>query len=331
MTIFLLVAAFACILAGAFAFTNAVEWLGHRLDLGAGAVGGLLAAVSTALPESIIPVVAIVRGDPEGDEVAVGAILGAPFMLATVALTLVGLSAVAFRRRREQGRKLLVHGPTLKRDLLFFLAALGIALILGLGVHHWVRYAAVPLFVLAYGVYAVRTLRHGGASQSEDELPDLVADPANRRPPPGWLIALQFLGGLALIVGGAHLFVEELIVVAERLGLAPLVLSLLLAPLATELPEKANSFLWIREGKDALALGNVTGAMVFQSTLPVAVGLAFTGWELSRYALLAGSLALIGGAVALWSLHLRRRFTAPAIAAWAALFTVFGVTVIVGA
>jgi cation:H+ antiporter len=331
LTAALLVLAFACVFAGAFAFTNAVEWAGHRLDLGAGAVGALLAAVSTALPESIIPVVALVRGDPEGEEVAVGAILGAPFMLATVAMALVGFSAVAFRRRREQGRKLLVHGPTLKRDLVFFLAALGAALVLGIGVDHWVRYAAVPLFVLAYGVYVQATLRRGGEAQSEEELPDLYLDPTERGPPPGWKIALQFFGGLALIVGGAHLFVEQLIAIAESIGVAPLVLSLLVAPLATELPEKANSFLWIREGKDTLALGNITGAMVFQSTVPVAVGVAFTGWELSRYALLAASLALIGGAVALWSLHLRRRFTGPAIAAWTALFTVFGVTVIVGA
>jgi len=330
LTVVLLAAAFACILAGALAFTNAVEWLGHRLDLGAGAVGALLAAVSTALPESIIPIVAIVRGDPEGEEVAVGAILGAPFMLATVAMTLVGLSAVAFRARREQGRRLSVHGPSLKRDLLFFLAALGAAFLLGLGISHWVRYAAAPLFVLAYGVYVVATLRKGGESQSEEELPELYVAPSSERRPAGWMIVLQFLGGLALIVGGAHLFVEQLIAIAESIGLAPLVLSLLLAPLATELPEKANSFLWIREGKDSLALGNITGAMVFKSTLPVAVGLTFTGWELSRYALLAASLALIGGAVALWSLHLRRRFSAPAIAAWAALFTVFGVTVIVG-
>ena len=114
-----------------------------------------------------------------------------------------------------------------------------------------------------------------------------------RAPPPAnWRIGAQFLVSLALIVGGAHVFVEELLVIAERLDASPLVLSLLLAPLASELPEKANSVLWIRDGKDSLALGNITGAMVFQSTIPVSVGLAFTDWELDRYALLAGVLAL---------------------------------------
>ncbi len=105
-------------------------------------------------------------------------------------------------------------------------------------------------------------------------------------------------------------------------------LSLLLAPLATELPEKANSFLWVRDGKDDLALGNITGAMVFQSTIPVAVGVAFTAWQLDRLAILAAGLALAGGAVALWSLHVRRRFSVLAIVLWAALFGTFAATVL---
>ena len=71
---------------------------------------------------------------------------------------------------------------------------------------------------------------------------------------------------------------------AETIGVEPLVLSLVLAPLATELPEKANSFFWVRDGKDSLALGNITGAMVFQSTIPIAVGLLLTEWELDRFA-----------------------------------------------
>jgi Ca2+/Na+ antiporter len=63
------------------------------------------------------------------------------------------------------------------------------------------------------------------------------------------------------------------------LGVEPLIISLVLAPFATELPEKANSFFWMRDGKDSLALGNITGAMVFQSTLPVSIGLGFTAWS----------------------------------------------------
>jgi cation:H+ antiporter len=321
--IVLLAAGFAAVLGGALLFTNAVEWAGTRLGLGVGAVGTILAAVSTALPESVIPVVAVLRGDADADDVAVGAILGAPFMLATVAMALLGLAALGFSRRRPQGSRLRLQRGIARRDLVFFLVLMSAALVLGLGTPDLLRYAAAALLVLAYGAYVVLTVRRAGAAQPDEELPALIADPTKRDPPANAAIALQFVVGLGLIVGGAHLIVDELIAIAERIGVSPLVLALLVAPLATELPEKANSVLWIREGKDALAVGNVTGAMVFQSTLPVAIGVAFTSWELDRFALLAGVFALAGGAVALHALDVRARLSVPSIATFVALAVAF--------
>jgi cation:H+ antiporter len=323
VAVVLLTVGFVAILAGARLFTNAVEWAGHRLSLGEGAVGGLLAAVSTALPESIIPIVAIVKGDPHAEEVAVGAIIGAPFMLATLALAIVGVSAFLFSSRREQGRTLTAHRPTVRRDLGFFVGLLAAALALGAIGPGALGLAAAALFLAAYAVYVRRSLAHGGDVQDVDELEALAADPTKHDPPSNWMIGAQFIGSLALIIGGAHVFVDELLALAEQLDASPLVLALLLAPLATELPEKANSVLWIRDGKDTLALGNVTGAMVFQSTVPVAIGLAVTSWDLEAHALLAGTLALAGGLVAVWTLHVRRRFDVLPIAAWTLLFFVF--------
>jgi cation:H+ antiporter len=68
---------------------------------------------------------------------------------------------------------------------------------------------------------------------------------------------------------------------------------------ATELPEKFNSIIWIRRRKDTLALGNITGAMVFQSSFPVTIGLLLTPWRLSGDALVSAIVALVAGAV-LW-------------------------------
>jgi cation:H+ antiporter len=136
---------------------------------------------------------------------------------------------------------------------------------------------------------------------------------------------------LGAMVGGAHLFVEELLGIADSLGVDALVLALILAPLATELPEKVNSFFWVREGKDSLALGNISGAMVFQSTIPVGIGLLFTDWSLNRNAVLSIVLGLAGGLLAYLSLHRGRRFTPPAIAGWLTLYGAFIVVVIASA
>ena len=327
----LLPASFAILLAGALLFTNAIEWFGSMLNLGQGAVGSVLAAVATALPESLIPIVAIIGGGHGSKDVAVGAIIGAPLLLATIAMALVGVAALLYRGRRRQGLSLDVHLPTLRRDLTFFIGCLVVALAVGLGAPSALQVVAAVILIAAYIVYVAWTLRHSGPVESEEALSPLIMDTTRGDPPGMSTVVVQLLVALAAIAGGAHLFVEQILHVAGSVGLEPLVLSLVLAPFATELPEKANSFFWIREGKDSLALGNITGAMVFQSTIPVSIGLLFTSWQLNSYSILAGCLALAGGVIAIATLQMRGRFNGRAIAVWAALYVVFVAYVVAAA
>jgi cation:H+ antiporter len=333
MEIALLLVSFAVVLTGALLFTNAIEWIGHKLNLGEGAVGSILAAVGTAMPETLIAIVALLDATEGSEDVAIGAIVGAPFLLATLAMGLVGLFAYSFRERRAQGVKLEAHGPTLERDLLFFLAFFALAGLLAWGPPAAVRIPIGIGFVAAYVLYIARTLRSAGEVQGEETLNPLLFErrPERREDPGLALCILQLLVGLGAMVGGAHLFVEQLLGVAEDLGVDALVLALILAPLATELPEKVNSFFWVREGKDALALGNISGAMVFQTTIPVGIGLIFTDWNLDRNAILSIGLGVAGGLLAYESLHLARRFKPPAIAGWFVLYAAFIAAVILSA
>ncbi len=328
----LLLLSFAVILAGALLFTNAVEWIGHRLKLGEGAVGSLLAAVGTAMPETLIAIVALLGATEGSDQVAIGAIVGAPFLLATLAMGLVGLFAHLYRHRREQGVELRAHRPTLERDLIFFLCFFALALLLAWGPPAALRIPVGVAMLLAYPLYIRRTLKESGSVQSEETLEPLVFErrPERRRDPALALCVLQLLVGLGAMVGGAHLFVESLLSIAEDLGVEAVVLALVLAPLATELPEKVNSFFWVRDGKDSLALGNISGAMVFQSTIPVGIGLLFTNWQLSGNAAVSVGLGLAGGLLAYEMLHRRGRFALPAVVAWFCLYASFIVVVAVG-
>jgi cation:H+ antiporter len=325
----LLLLSFAVILAGALLFTNAVEWVGHRLELGEGAVGSLLAAVGTATPETLIAIVALLSASEGSEQVAIGAIVGAPFLLATLAMGLVGLFAHLYRERRPQGTDLDAHRPTLERDLLFFLAFFALSLALAWGAPAALRIPIGILAILAYPLYIRRTLRGGGSAQAEETLEPLIFErrPERSRSPGLSFCVLQLLVGLGAMVGGAHLFVEELLSIAKSLGVEAVVLALVLAPLATELPEKVNSFFWMREGKDSLALGNISGAMVFQSTIPVGIGLVFTGWHLTTSATVSVVLGLAGGLLAYAVLRRRGRFDLPAIAVWLALYATFIVVV----
>ncbi|HTR76299.1 MAG TPA: hypothetical protein VMH33_13675 [Solirubrobacterales bacterium] len=330
MEYLLLLISFAIVLAGALLFTNAVEWLGHVLGMGEGAVGSVLAAVGTATPETLIAIIALISAEAGSEDVAIGAIVGAPFLLGTLAMGLIGLFAYLYRERRVQGVGLDAHGPTLERDLLFFLAFFAVAGALAWGPPAGVRIPFGIAFLIAYLLYVRRTLAASGEVQGEETLDPLYFDRRTERrgSPSAILCLLQLLVGLGAMVGGAHLFVEELLKIADSLGVDALVLALVLAPLATELPEKVNSFFWVREGKDALALGNVSGAMVFQSTIPIGIGLIFTHWHLGANAFISICLGLAGGLLAYFSLHRSQRFSLPAVVAWFCLYAAFIVVVV---
>ncbi len=298
MIVELVLSALAIVVAAAL-FTNAVEILGDRLNLGQGAVGSVLAAVGTALPETMIPVVAILAsvftGSSAAGEVGVGAILGAPFLLATLAMFVVGVSALSFRRRRESDDDVMIDKGTARRDMLFFLVLFALGAAAGIApVPFFSKVALAVLLVGAYAFYVWRTIESGG--ESIEDPPEKLTLWRSASEAPTWAVAAQLLGSVAVMGAGPTSSSAPWSTSPRHSGLPPGLIALVLAPLATELPEKFNSVIWLRGNKDTLALGNITGAMVFQSSVPVALGLAFTSWSFDLLNALSAALALLGGA-----------------------------------
>jgi cation:H+ antiporter len=293
----ILALSFAIILAGSELFTNGVEWAGHRLKIAEAAVGSLLAAVGTALPETFIPAVALLTGreSPEAHTaVGLGAIVGAPLMLSTVALLVMGVAALAFRRRRGRIALRVVRGDA-RRDLSFFFPVFLCLVIAGtFEMGATLRHVIAVGLLIVYASYSIVMLRLKRAVGVEIEHGLYLESMLRGSPlePRAWTTAAQVALGVGAILIGAVEFVDQIILFSAHANLNPGVLSLILSPLATELPEKYNSVVWIRQGKDHLALANITGAMVFQSCIPVALGLAYSPWHLTNPELLAGSIAL---------------------------------------
>ena len=297
MSIGLLLITLIVILVGAETFTNALEHLGERLKISEGVTGSIFAAVGTALPETMVPVVAVLAatGDPHiGEEVGVGAILGAPMMLSTLTLFLMASFAAA---KRGWGGEFRPERSGLERDLTWFLAAFGLSAVAIFIPHNGTLVRGLMAFtlVLMYFIYLLLTIRasarlvtdgHGTEADrplhlSRIGLPENIAT-----------IILQLGIGLTLIVLGAKGFVVGVETLSAAIGVSALVLSLLIVPVATELPEKVNSILWIRRHRDTLAFGNVTGAMVFQGSLLPALGIMLTPWEPRPEVLLGVGLTL---------------------------------------
>ena len=305
--------ALAVILIAAELFTNGIEWFGHALNLAEGVVGSVLAAVGTALPETMIPLIAILFVGRLDDQAAahaigVGAILGAPFMLATLAMFVTGLGVILSAGRRATGRTMSVDAHVMGLDMRYFFIAYSIAVGAAFVPADlaYLRYLAV---VALLGIYAWYVKAHFEADTTVDATDlaplrlrrvDRGQYRANPDVPRLRVVNLQVLIALAMIVGGAFVFVDAVERIASGAGLDPTLLALVVAPIATELPEKFNSLIWVRRGKDTLALGNITGAMVFQACIPTAIGvsLAATTWTISQDSLLSFASAGIAFASA---------------------------------
>lgn len=295
----LFAASLVLIVAGSELFTNAVEWAGFRMKLGSGATGSLLAALGTALPETAVPVVALITRAPASNAVAVGAVVGAPFLLVTLGMAVTGL-AVTVRRTRPV---LHVDGTQVRRDLGSFAGAFWL-LLLGVVLPHWARAICAVALLLLYARYVRSTLRSGVPTEAMPEPLHLLRWNEDRRGRPlGWVIAIQLLVAVAMLVGGAEMFVHALERLAHAVDISPLLLSLVLVPLATEMPETLNSVLWIRSHSDGLAFGNVAGAVTFQACLLGALGLAFTTWQPGRLGVINLGLTLLTGLYTLALLH----------------------------
>lgn len=295
------------ILVAAEVFVNALEHLGEKLKISEGVTGSLFAAVGTALPETLVPLLAIFAGTQNSqinEEIGVGAILGAPLMLSTLSLFLMSLAVL--KKRGSQGH-LMPERSGLKRDMDFFLMAFSLSLVAMFIPHGqgWVRAVIAFIMVMIYFIYVMLTLR---ASSKLVE-----AGHATEAGEPMWLtrlglpqnltvIILQLALGLGLLVAGAKGFIHGVEEAAPIIGISALMLSLMIVPIATELPEKVNSILWIRKHKDTLAFGNISGAMVFQGTLLPAIGVSLTPWLPVKEVLAGVVVTLIAAIWLRWKL-----------------------------
>lgn len=314
-------------------FTNAIESLGAKLKFSEGVTGSIFAAVGTALPETMVPLVAIFAGNSAhvSEEVGVGAILGAPFMLSTLAMFLVGMAALIFKERR--GKAHIEPEPTgYKRDLQFFLFVFSLAFFVAFTPSDWriLRVFVAIVLVLTYFYYVMETIRASDALAKEghatEESKNLYISAIFKDHM--FFVVVQLFIALALIIAGAKGFVGGVEHLAELLQIPVIALALLIVPIATELPEKVNSILWIRQGKDTMAVGNVTGAMVFQGSILPAIGIFLTPWTLNL-TVSASSVITILAAVWLYIFALRKmQMTPPKLIINGILYVTF-VTIVI--
>lgn len=307
-------------------FVNGIEWFGRRLNLGATAVGSVLAAFGTALPETAVTFIAVVFGKtPEQKDIGVGAAMGGPLVLATLAYAVVGLALIYHHRRlQRETYHVRADHARMSHDQLAFLAVFAVKVALGL-----IAFAIKPwlgvLFLAAYAIYVWREIQESDTAPEEEEIEPLKIQPSVTEPSLKWA-ALQAVLSLIVIGIASHIFVGQLEAIGTALQWSPHLVALLLSPVATELPEMMNTLIWIRQGKERLALANISGAMMIQATIPSALGIFFTPWLFDGPLMAAGVITALA-IIFLWQLFRRGVVDARALVAVSSLYGVFALLI----
>jgi cation:H+ antiporter len=230
-------------------------------------------------------------------------------MLSTLAMFVTGVAVLVVARNRPGRTEMPVDTKVLAHDMRYFAIAYAIAIgaaFLPLE-PAWLKWIVAAILIGMY-IWYVKGHFEADPTVDADDLaplrfrhldPGHVEDPA--APPRLRIVNAQVLAALGLIVAGAYFFVGSVEHLATSFGLDEALLALVIAPIATELPEKFNSVIWVRQGKDTLAMGNITGAMVFQSTIPTVVALLFAAdaWHFtdgSRIAFASAGIAFLSSA-----------------------------------
>jgi cation:H+ antiporter len=199
-------------------FVNGVEWVGARLNIGQTATGTILAAFGTALPESAVTFVAVVFGNSNAEhEIGIGAALGGPLVLSTLAYGVVGLTLLGSARLHVRKKETLdVDCRRLSRDQGWFLSIFVVKLALGLVAFPGKPWLSI-LFLGAYALYVWQELGRDEAASGGMELDPLKICP--RQPEPSLLLAsLQTGLALAVIFAASRVFVGQLEIVGIHLG-----------------------------------------------------------------------------------------------------------------
>ena len=325
------------ILIAAELFVNAIEWLGKLLNLSEGAVGSILAAIGTALPETLIPIIALLSNDSEhASEIGIGAILGAPLMLSTLTMFVTGMAIILCKKKRKHHDCALVDVNNISHDLKFFVFSFSLAVICGFipsSLKSLQVFVALVLFI-SYLLYIIKLVKEN-RDEKDEEIPDLYFSFGNRKIMENRfaivLVFVQALLALVLIIVGAEKFVDSLGYIANLLHIPAFVLAIILTPIATELPEKFNSVIWISREKDTLALGNITGAMMFQASILPAIGILLTDWSFTSVGtFISAIIAILSSSLLLMELNTKKHLTVKMLLTCGLFYLLFLVLVFMG-
>lgn len=212
-------------------------------------IGLTVVAYGTSAPEAAVSLKSAFAGQ---SDIALGNVVGSNVFNV---LFILGVCALILPLR--------VDSQLVRLDVPIMIGASVLVFLMGLdGQIGRVDASLLLAGVVAYTVLLLRKSRREHTAVQEEFSREY---PPVRMHGPGMLAwnGLLLAVGLALLVGGARLFVDNAVTVAEALGVSQLIIGLTIVAAGTSLPEVATSIVAAFRGERDIAIGNVVGSNIF--------------------------------------------------------------------
>lgn len=275
-------------------------------------VGLTVVAVGTSMPELLVSISAALQAE---NEIVLGNILGSN--IANIGLILGVAALVA---------PIAVHWKLLIREIPIMIAASVLALLLALDGSLSLIDGA--LLMVGFGVFSLILLRTGVAEEGEIA-PELSEFEAEQGITAKTSISVE-LGrvavGLILLIAGAQFLVQGATGIARAAGVSELLIGLTLVAVGTSLPELATSVMAAIRKESDIAIGNVIGSNIANLFIILGLTAVIRPVPVAEAILRTEYLVMIGFAVVILPLALRRTIGRTAGALLLIAYTVFVVS-----
>ena len=298
--IILIIVGIAVVLWGADRFTDGATGLARKLKVSELVIGLTVVALGTSLPEFMVSFMSVLRGS---SDMSVGNIIGSNVFNI---LVILGASAIM--------RTMKVEKTLLRRDIPICLAASALLYAFAVSENLITRWEGLFL-VIFFCAYLYMAYRIAMKDRRDPPQPSLkgsenIPGSENKSSLPvreGWggSLLLILVGMAALVIGG-RVLVDNAAAVAREWGVSESVIGATILAGGTSLPELATSVMAARKGSLGLAFGNVIGSNVFNIAFVIGTCSSIVPMAVSEIAQLDW-LVLVGSCILVWVVAFTRR------------------------
>ena len=277
LSIIMLIAGFYMLISGADYFVEGSSSLARKLKIPSLIVGLTIVAMGTSAPELAVSVSAAVSGS---NSIAISNVIGSNIFNLLVVLGVC--SAI---------KPIATNDSVAKRDYPISIAA-GVLFVIFIldGVMSRLEAAVLLVGLVVYMIVSVK-LAKKEAGDSNDENVDGNFSAVK--------CALGMIGGIAGIILGGNLVVDNAQSIAVAAGMSETLAGLTICAVGTSLPELVTSVTAAKKGENDMAVGNVIGSNIFNALGILGVSGIITPMAAESSAVIDGIILAVLSAMAI--------------------------------